>query len=153
MSTPIDWETIRDLLRDVIAALREVATAMGRSAATDSEVAQALRDMRGSYREWTKAKLADTAEAVAAARAEGHAAGYRDAVAAMEQATAATRAADEETSVHRTVILAFAAPVTEMAQSAIGKKLIGGVFAAALILLTAACAWGTHWFGRGSNGQ
>ena len=57
MSTPIDWETIRDLLRDVIAALREVATAMGRSAATDSEVAQALRDMRGSYREWTKAKI------------------------------------------------------------------------------------------------
>lgn len=146
MSTPVDWETIRELLRDVIVALREVATAMGRSATTDTSVATALRDVRGHLRELAEVRAAGNVAALAKAREEGRIAGLAEGEAA--RARDADREADrEQSSPHLVLFAAVTRPAVAFIDTARGKALVKVATAAAIGFFAAACAWGAAKLG------
>lgn len=135
-----EGDGLRDILRDGIAAMREVSNHLGKSSANDATLAHALRDSQRALKELADIRHAANAAALAEARRQGR-----------EEALAEIRrAADQESSQgHRALVAAVSAPMAEAARSAVGKRLLNAAFLGAVALVIAACAWGSYHLGIG----
>lgn len=133
-----DADGMRDIMRDGIAAMREVSVHLGRSSANDATLAHALRDTQRALKELSEIRHAANAAALAEARRQGRA----EALAEMQ------RAADQESSQgHRALVSAVSAPMADAARSAVGKRLLNAAFLGFVALVIAACAWGSYHLG------